>query len=171
MNTKRTAIFYGSTTGTTKDVAHRIGRMMGIPENDIFNVKDVSPSRVGEYQNIIAGTSTWGNGDLQVDWYDFVDGLGAIDLKKAKVAIFGCGDETMSDTFCDGVAKLYDAFKSTGAGMVGEYNADGYSFKHTAAERDGHFLGLLLDEVNHPEYTDLRLRGWTAQIKDQFTEA
>lgn len=170
MNTKRTAIFYGSTTGTTKNIALRIARMMNIPESDVIDVKDAAPSRLGEYQNIIVGTSTWGNGDLQVDWYDFVDGLGAIDLKKAKVAIFGCGDETMSGTFCDGVAKLYDAFKETGAAIVGFFNTDGYTFNHTAAERDGHVVGLLLDEVNHPEYTDLRLRAWTTQLQSEFAD-
>lgn len=170
MNTKRTAIFYGSTTGTTKNIALHIAKMLNIPEADVIDVKNAAPSRLGEYQNIIAGTSTWGNGDLQVDWYDFIDGLQAIDLGKAKVAIFGCGDETMSDTFCDGVAKLYEAFKGTGATMIGGFNTDGYTFKHTDAEKNGHVIGLLLDEVNHPEYTDLRLRAWTTQLQSEFAD-
>lgn len=43
MDTKRTAVFYGSTTGTTKDVAFRLARIMGIDDKDVYNVKDIPP--------------------------------------------------------------------------------------------------------------------------------
>lgn len=170
MDTKRTAVFYGSTTGTTKDVAFRLARIMGIDDKDVYNVKDISPSVLGQYQNIIAGTSTWGDGQMQADWWNFVDGMSALSLPKAKVALFGCGDETMSDTFCSAVGELYRRFKATGAVMIGEFDTVGYDYSHSGAEIDGHIVGLLLDEVNHPEATNLRLRAWAQQLKDEFSK-
>ncbi|MDE7154687.1 MAG: flavodoxin domain-containing protein, partial [Muribaculaceae bacterium] len=96
---KKTGIFYGSTTGTTKEIAYKIGKLLNIDEKDIHNVANSKPSDVDPYEVLILGSSTWGKGQLQKDWYDFMDGLEALYLKGKKVAIFGCGDETMGDTF------------------------------------------------------------------------
>lgn len=170
MDTKRTAIFYGSTTGTTKDVAYRLAKIMNIPDKDVYNVKDVAPSKLGEYQNIIAGSSTWGDGELQADWWDFVDGMGGLNLPKCKVAIFGCGDETMSETFCGAVGELFRKFRDTGAEIIGGFDTVGYDYNHTPAEIDGKIVGLLLDEVNHPEATDLRLRAWAQLVREEFAK-
>lgn len=162
---EKIGIFYGSTTGTTKAIAYKLAKLLGVKDDDVHEVASVAPSKLGEYDMIVAGTSTWGAGDLQEDWYDFIDGVEGLSLDGKKVALFGCGDETMSDTFCSAVGTLYEKFKSTGATMVGDYDADGYSFNHSAAYVDGKYVGLLVDEVNHPEFTDLRLRGWADKIK------
>lgn len=167
---KNTVIIYGSTTGTTENVAHKLAKLMGVDEKDVVDVKNIAPSQLGNYDNIIAGSSTWGSGELQDDWFDFVDGLKALDLPGKKVAIFGCGDETMGDTFCGAVATLYEAFKSTGATMVGAFDIVGYDVTSTPAEIDGTIVGLLLDEVNHPEATDLRLRKWAQLVADEFAK-
>lgn len=169
MNTAKTAIFYGSTTGTAKNIAQRLAKMMNISENDVYDVSEIAPSKFGEYDNLIVGSSTWGSGELQEDWYDMADGLSGIDLSGKKVAIFGCGDETMTDTFCDAVGKLYEIFKETGASMVGAYDVVGYDYSHTQANVDGTIVGLLLDEVNHPEATDLRLRAWSQLLLDELS--
>ncbi|MDE5608558.1 MAG: flavodoxin [Muribaculaceae bacterium] len=163
---KKVGIFYGSSTGTTADIAEKIAKILGIGSADIHNVNATAPSAVGDYETLIFGSSTWGNGDLQDDWYDFLDGLKALSLPDHKVAIFGLGDETMSDTFCNAVGKLYDAVSETGAKVIGEYDTDGYTFSHSDAVRDGKAVGLLLDDVNHPELTDRRLRGWLNSIAE-----
>lgn len=162
---KKTGIYYGSSTGTTKDVAGRIGKILGIAEEDIHDVAKSSPDSVADYDVLIMGTSTWGVGDLQDDWYDFADGVQALDLHGKKIALFGCGDETMSETFCGAVGELYDRFQQTGAEFIGAYDTDGYTFTKSAAVRgkDGKAVGLLLDEVNHPEMTDFRLRSWIGE--------
>lgn len=163
---KKTGIFYGSSTGTTKDVARRIGKILGIADADIHNVADSAPDSVADYDVLIMGTSTWGSGDLQSDWYDFLAGLQSLDLRGKKIALFGCGDETMSNTFCDGVGELYDRLMSTGAEFIGAYDTDGYHFDGSTAVKDdkgGKAVGLLLDEVNHPEMTDFRLRSWIGE--------
>lgn len=167
-NMKKTGIIYGSTTGTTKAVAHRIGKILEVDDNDILDVATIAPSKLADYDLLLLGTSTWGAGDLQEDWYDFIDGAAALDLNDKTIAIFGCGDETMTDTFCSAVGTLYEKFKPTGAKMIGAFDADGYTFNHSAAFIDGQYVGLLLDEVNHPEFSDLRIRRWTSQLNDEL---
>ena len=163
---EKTAIFYGSSTGTTAAVAERIAKILDIDNKNVFDVAKAAPSDVADYDVLIFGTSTWGNGELQDDWADFINGLEVLDLSKKTIALFGCGDETMSDTFCGAVGELYQRLLPTGAVMIGSYDADGYHFHETPAKVDGMIRGLLLDEVNHPELTDLRLRSWTALVKD-----
>ena len=115
---KKFGIFYGSSTGTTEQIAKRIGQLLGVDEADIHDVANTAPDKVNDYDVLILGTSTWGSGDLEDDWYDFLDGLQALDLKGKKAALFGCGDETMSDTFCSGVGELYERLKPTGIEFI-----------------------------------------------------
>ena len=165
---KKTGIFYGSTTGTTKEVALKIGKLLDIDEKDIHNVADSKPSDVGAYDLLIFGSSTWGKGQLQKDWYDFIDALEVLYLKGKKVAIFGCGDETMDDTFCAAVGEIYRRLIPTECEFIAPYDGVGYEYKHTPAEVDGVIRGLILDEVNHPEATALRLRGWTDIVRAEM---
>ncbi|MCM1071756.1 MAG: flavodoxin [[Clostridium] fimetarium] len=165
---KRIGIFYGSQTGTTKYIASRIAAMLNVDEKDVHNVKDTAPSAVGDYDILVLGTSTWGAGKMECDWYDFLDGLEALDLGDKQIALFGCGDETMEDTFCSGVGEIYDRLKQTGARFIAPYDTIGYTFESSRAKPDDALEaeGLLLDEVNHPELTDRRLRGWTLLVAD-----
>ena len=140
----KTGIFYGSTTGTTADVASRIAKALNVAESDVHDVASVRPSAIADYDFVIFGSSTWGDGDLQEDWGDFIDALQSMSLAGKKVAIFGCGDETMSNTFCNAVGKIYDAVKETGAVKVEGAGA----------------VGLLLDEANHADATDKRIADW-----------
>ncbi|MDE6468691.1 MAG: flavodoxin domain-containing protein, partial [Muribaculaceae bacterium] len=87
----KTGIFYGSTTGTTAELAKTIAKEIGVADADIHDVASTAPARLGDYDFIILGSSTWGDGDLQDDWFDFVDGAQALDLDGKKIAIFGCG--------------------------------------------------------------------------------
>lgn len=166
---KKIGIFYGSTTGTTKKIAGDIARVLGVGEEDVHDVASASPSEVGKYDILVLGTSTWGSGELQDDWYDFIAGLSVLDLRGKKVALFGCGDETMSDTFCSAVGEIHDRLKDTGAEFIAPYNVVGYHFDHSDAipENDVEAEGLLLDEVNHPELTAARIAGWATLIHNE----
>ena len=83
-----------------------------------------------------------------------------------QIALFGCGDETMSDTFCSAVGILHDRLKDTGAEFIAPYDTIGYTFDHSDAKPEDALEaeGLLLDEVNHPELTPARLAGWTTLV-------
>lgn len=163
---KKTGIFYGSSTGNTREVAYMIARQLGVDDADVHDVADTEPSALGDYQLLFLGSSTYGAGDLQDDWYDFLAGASQLDLKGRKAALFGCGDENMSDTFCSAVGELYDRMKPTGLDFVGEgYGTDGYEFEDSAAVVDGRTLGLLLDRVNHDNLTADRVKGWTDIVR------
>ena len=90
----KTGIFYGSTTGVTADIARRIATILGLNDADIHDVARTAPDSLADYDLIIAGSSTWGNGEIQDDWYDFLDGAQALDLRGKTIALFGDGDET-----------------------------------------------------------------------------
>lgn len=164
---KKIGIFYGSATGTTEKIAKRIGELLGVSPDDILDVASTAPSKVGDYDLLVLGSSTWGAGDLEDDWYDFLDGLEALDLAGKEIALFGCGDETMSDTFCSAVGEIHDRLQNSGATFIAPYDTIGYTFDHSAAKPDDALeaYGLLLDEVNHPELTETRLRGWVELLK------
>lgn len=90
---KKFGIFFGSSTGTTEEVAHKIAGLLKIDSADVHNVATTAPDAVADYEVLLLGSSTWGSGELQDDWYDFLTGLEALDLKGKKIAIFGLGDE------------------------------------------------------------------------------
>lgn len=163
----KTGIFYASTTGTTESVAKKIAKALGVDEKDVINVKDAAPSAVADYDVIILGSSTWGAGDMQNDMHDFLDGVQALDLEGKKVAFFGCGDEKMAKTFCNAVGYMYDMMKPTHAKFIGAYPAEVYNFKHTEAEKDGKIVGLLIDDTNHADLTEPRVRQWAAVIREE----
>ena len=160
---KKTVIIYGSSTGTCEDLAGRIGSKLGV--SDVINVTDADADVIAANDNLILGTSTWGAGELQDDWYDGVELLKSADLSGKTVALFGCGDcESYGDTFVGGMAEIYNAVKEAGAQVIGQVSTDGYTFDDSAAVVDGKFVGLALDEVNEDNLTDGRIDAWVAQI-------
>lgn len=67
---KKTGIFYGSTTGTTESVARLIAEKLGVSPEDVHDVSKLDAALAESYEALILGTSTWGDGELQDDWYD-----------------------------------------------------------------------------------------------------
>lgn len=164
---KKTVIIFGTSTGTCEDLAGRIGAKLGV--DNIINVTDLNDSVIADNDNLILGTSTWGAGELQDDWYDGVKVIKSADLSGKTVALFGCGDsESYPDTFVGGMAELYNAAKEAGANIIGSVATDGYTFDESEAVVDGKFVGLALDEVNEDDKTDERIDAWTEEIKPQL---
>lgn len=161
---KKTVIIYGSTTGTCEDLAGRIAAKLGV--DNVINVTDFNDSVIADNDNLILGTSTWGAGEVQDDWYDGIKVIKGADLSGKTVALFGCGDsESYADTFVGGLAEIYNAAKEAGANIIGAVPTDGYTFDDSEAVVDGKFVGLALDEVNEDNKTDERIDVWVAQIQ------
>lgn len=164
---KKTVIVYGTSTGTCEELANKIGGKLGV--DNIINVTDFDSSVIADNDNLILGTSTWGAGEMQDDWYDGVKVLKGADLSGKTVALFGCGDsESYPDTFVGGMAEIYNAAKSAGADVIGAVSTDGYTFDDSESVVDGHFVGLALDEVNEDDKTDERIEAWVAQIQPKL---
>ncbi len=162
---KKIGIFYGSTTGYTADVANRIAKALGVEMKDVHDVANTAPSSLGDYDLLVLGSSTWGNGELQANWEDFIHGAESMYLKGKEIAIFGCGNEDMADTFCSAVGEIYRRMQGTEAKFVGSFNTDGYDFSASGAIIDGVCVGLVLDEVNHADLTDKRIAEWVKTLK------
>jgi flavodoxin I len=159
----KTIVVYGSSTGTCEAIAAKIAERIGA---EAINVSDLTADVIAENDNLLIGTSTWGAGELQDDWYDGVDTLKGADLSDKVVAVFGCGDSaSYSDTFCGAMKELYDAAKAGGATVVGEVDIDGYTFDDSDAVVDNKFVGLALDDINEDDKTDSRIDAWIEQIK------
>jgi len=157
-----TIVIYGSSTGTCEAIAEKIAQKLGC---EALNVQELSADVVALHQNLILGTSTWGAGELQDDWYDGLSVLKGADLSGKTIALFGCGDcSTYSDTFVGGIGELYDGIKQSGAKFIGAVSTDGYTFDDSSAVVDGKFVGLPLDDVNEDDKTDERIDAWIAQI-------
>ena len=163
---KKTIVVFGSSTGMTEEVAGKIADKLGV---EAINVTDFTADTVNENENLLLGTSTWGAGDPQDDWYDGISLLQGSDLSGKTVAIFGVGDsEGYSDTFCCGMRSIYDAVEKAGAKVVGAVSTDGYTFDDSDSVIDGKFLGLALDETNEADKTDERVDAWLNEIKPEL---
>ncbi|QZT38147.1 flavodoxin [Halosquirtibacter xylanolyticus] len=161
----KTAIVFGSTTGNTESVAEMIAEKLG-GDASILNVDDMSSSDFESYDNLILGTSTWGSGDLQDDWEGSIDDLESADLNGKVIALFGLGDaESYSDTFVDGMGKVYEAVKDKGCTLVGAVDTDGYDYEESEAVVDGKFVGLPLDQDNADDETEDRVTNWVESFK------
>lgn len=165
---KKIGIFYGSTTGSTLELAEEIANALSVNASDIHDVAETAPSAVGDYDVIIIGASTWGDGDLQPDMATFINGLEVLDLRDKMVAIFGCGDDTLSDTFCDAVGEIYQRLHNTHAMFFAPFNNDGYRYRHSRSDVHGMIVGLCIDNVNHPDDTPGRVKAWTDEIKKEL---
>ena len=160
MNT--TIVIYGSSTGTCEAIAEKIAQKLGC---EAINVQDLTADVIDAHQNLILGTSTWGAGELQDDWYDGLRVLQSVNLVGKTIALFGCGDcESYGDTFVGGIGELYNGIKESGAHFVGAVGTEGYTFDGSEAVVDGKFVGLPLDDVNEDDKTDARIDAWVAEI-------
>ena len=159
---KKTVVVYGSSTGTCEAIAEKIGARLGA---EVMNVQDLTQTVVEASDNLVLGTSTWGAGELQDDWYDGLNVLKGANLQGKTIALFGCGDsQSYSDTFVGGIGELYDGLKASGAIFVGSVPTEGYTFDDSSAVVNGQFVGLPLDDVNEDDKTDARIDAWVELI-------
>ena len=160
---KSTIVIYGSSTSTCQGIAESIANKLGVEAVDVANMDDAT---VANHDNLILGTSTWGAGEMQDDWYDGIKTLKSAGLSGKTVALFGCGDsESYSDTFCGGMKELYDASIDAGATVLDGVSTEGYTFDDSEAVVDGKFVGLALDDVNEEDKTEERINSWIETIK------
>ena len=159
---KTTIVIYGSSTGSCQSIAETIASKLGVETVDVANIDEAT---IASHENLLLGTSTWGAGEMQDDWYDGLKTLKAADLSGKTVALFGCGDSaSYSDTFCGGMAEIYNAVKQAGANVVGAVDASEYSYDDSEAVIDGQFVGLALDNDNEESKTAARIDAWIAAI-------
>ncbi|VAW28145.1 Flavodoxin 1 [hydrothermal vent metagenome] len=161
-------LFYGSTYGMTEDIAKKIKSAFKKFSVDLYDVKDTPKEVLNRYDYLIFGTSAWGIGEMQDDWERWIYALEDVDFSEKKVALFGLGDQkTYPESFVDGLGTLYCRLPDKSV-VHGEWPTDGYKYYFSLAEKDGKFVGLVLDENNQKEKTGERIKKWVAQLEKEF---
>jgi flavodoxin I len=159
-------IFYGSTMGNTEGVAGKIQAGFGQEAADLRSIADTTTDALNSYQYLLFGSSTWGIGELQDDWFDGLDKLSKMDFSGKKVALFGTGDpQGYPDSFVDAIGIIYEKLVEQGAEIVGFWPTDGYEYDSSKAEKDGRFVGLVIDEDNQSDLTEERIDKWIEDLK------
>ena len=117
----KTIVVYGSTTGNNANIAGMIHETLAGGGIDalLCNVNEVQPAIMKEYDVIVIGSSTWGDGELQDDMMAFHDNMASIDLQGKKFATFGVGEDSWPN-FCTAPEILFDRMKKCGAESVFE---------------------------------------------------
>lgn len=112
-------LIYGSTTGNTEKLSESVAEGLELSGLDIKvkRVEDSRPQELEDYDLIILGCPTWGEGELQDDFIPFEEGMENLDLNGKKAAVFGPGDSDY-ELFCEAVNILEKRLKECGAQIV-----------------------------------------------------
>lgn len=162
-----TAIFFASSTGNSEEIANKIATNLG--EIEVFDLAGTKVDKINDYDKIILGGSTWGDGELNDDWEDVWGDFCKLDLSSKTIALFGLGDqESYSDEFCSALGIIYEQAKSMNAKIIGFTSSEGYYHDASKAQIDNEFVGLVIDEDNQSDLTDERIAKWVNEIKEDI---
>jgi flavodoxin I len=167
----KVGIFFGSSSGVTRGAAELLadefkGAELIDMEEDFDGIEQFE-----DFDVLLIGSSTWGQGDPQRDWVDPLYELDneRPDLEGKKVAFFGAGDQkTHGEHFLSALGKMHDLFTSLGASAYGFTSTSGYEYEFSLAEREGKFCGLGIDDVNQEDLTEARVKEWANQLKSEM---
>ncbi|MCD5407441.1 MAG: flavodoxin [Desulfotomaculum sp.] len=116
-------LIYGSTTGNTEQVADVVSKGLSSASWDVTvkNVAEVDMGEIADYELVVLGCPTWGDGELEESFIEFHANMDEATFKDKKVAVFGPGDsELYPDTFCVAVTMLESKLNECGAKLVAE---------------------------------------------------
>ena len=162
-----TAIFFASSTGNSEEIANKISAALN--DIQVFDLAGTKIEKINEYDKLILGSSTWGDGELNDDWEDAWGDFCKLDLSNKTIALFGLGDqESYSDEFCSALGIIYEQINKSGAKIVGFTSTEGYYHDASKAQIDDKFVGLIIDEDNQSDLTDERINNWVNEIKEDI---
>ena len=162
-----TAIFFASSTGNSEEIVNKISAELNNIE--IFDLAGTKIEKINEFDKLILGGSTWGDGELNDDWEDVWGNFCKLDLANKTIALFGLGDqESYSDEFCSAMGIIYEQIVESGAKIVGFTSTEGYYHDGSKAQINDKFVGLVIDEDNQSDLTDKRINDWANDIRDNI---
>ena len=163
-----TAIFYASNTGNTEYISKLISKELG--DIKLIDIANSGISSIKDYDTVILGLSTWGDGELSDEWDDVWDDFKEIDFTGKTVAMFCLGDqESYGENFVDALGIVYEYLDQTDAKIVGKWaSTDEYFYEESRAIVDGMFVGLALDEDNQDELSEERITKWCEDISENI---
>jgi len=140
-------IIYCSMTGNTEEMSEVIEA--GVNEAGLEAVRkdvyDVSAAELLNYEGIIIGAYTWGDGDLPDEFIDFFEELEELDLSGKKAIVFGSGD-TFYPNYCGAVDVIEEKLRELGADIV----HDSLKFEYNASDdelKQGKAIGIAMADI------------------------
>lgn len=126
-------VVYASMTGNTEEMAEAIveGAKEAGAEVVSKEAFDASAAELNEYEGIIIGAYTWGDGELPDEFIDFYEAMDSLDLSGKKAAVFGSGD-TSYPIYCAAVDIIEAKLKELGA----EISAECIKFEYNPSEAE-----------------------------------
>lgn len=112
---------FASMSGNTEEIANLVAEGIKQAGNEV-EIKEIfhaAAKDLLEYDAILLGTYTWGDGELPDDFLDFYEDLHNLDLTGKKAAVFGSGDHAYIH-FCAAVDILESKLRECGAELVQE---------------------------------------------------
>ncbi|MGD9969563.1 MAG: flavodoxin [Sulfuricurvum sp.] len=167
----KVGIFFGSSTGATRGAAELLADQIDGAELIDMEEDYDGIDQFDDFDVLLIGSSTWGQGDPQRDWVDPLYDItnDQPDFSGKKVAFFGAGDQkTHGEHFVSALGKMHDLFTSLGASAYGFTSKDGYDYEFSLAEKEGKLCGLAFDDVNQEDMTEERVIGWATQLKSEM---
>ncbi|MHA6482329.1 flavodoxin [Paenibacillus sp. strain BS8-2] len=140
-------VLYTSLTGNTEEMAESIAQ--GAKESGFEVIckeaYDAKAADLLEYDGIIIGAYTWGDGELPDEFLDFFEDMDGLDLSGKQAAAFGSGD-TSYPVYCGAVDLIENKLSELGAKIV----CPGLKFEYNASDEEkeeGKRLGSLVAGV------------------------
>ncbi|MDD2791348.1 MAG: flavodoxin [Sulfurimonas sp.] len=165
-------IFVGSSGGVTQEAAEALHELF--EGSELINMEEDFDGieQFDDFDVLLIGSSTWGQGDFQRDWVDplFEMQNDEPDMSGKKLAFFGAGDqESHPEEFVSALGKMKDIFTKLGAETeYGYWPTESYKYKYSFAERNGKFCGLAIDDINQEDLTAERIEKWATQVKAEM---
>lgn len=163
-----TAIFYASSTGNTELISKEISKELG--DIEFIDIAEHGILAINDYDKIILGVATWGDGELQDDWDEEWDSFKEINFSNKTIALFGLGDqEGYGDNYLDAMGIVHEHLVDTQANIIGQWAVTKeYFHENSRAISDDMFVGLALDEDNQDDLSSERIVKWCEDIRGKI---
>ena len=161
----KAALIYSKSSKNTSTVANIIKDTLKNQIQEV-NIDDCSFDEIMEYDLIIAGVSTWYDGELPPAWDEYLPGIEEFDMQRKSFAIFGLGNQkAYPENYQDAMGILEHFFVQRGAKPIGKISTEGYNFEQSLALRENSlFCGLSIDSSFTEEQTKNMIHKWLEDI-------
>ncbi|MBY8912398.1 flavodoxin [Bacillus sp. YC2] len=112
-------LVYATMSGNTEAMADLIekGLLEAEASVDRYEAMDIDAELLNDYEHIIFGTYTWGDGDLPDELMDIAEDMENLQFTGKTFALFGSGD-TSYEFFCGAVDELEKTITARGGRVV-----------------------------------------------------
>ena len=134
----KTLLIYATNTGSTLEVSNYISSEFSEKNQEIIveDVRNLTPDALSDYDLIIFGAPTWGEGELLESFARVLEKFTDEKFPDKKFAVFGLGDSTYTH-FCSAADHLKNFVKSCRIGIEIKKNAFGLTGFNDGRNDDG----------------------------------